>query len=143
MTIALTYACWPNRPFGVTWCDLPFALRDRGVAERLRADGHEVAEHVHVAQGPAAGDTRAAFELAGSICETVRAARTKGDLAIILCGSCAVAALGAVGGSGADTKIVWLDAHPDMNTPKTSGSGLIEGMALAAASGLCWHTMAD
>ncbi len=142
MNISLIYACWPNRPFGVTWCDLPFALRDCGLAARLQADGHRITEHFHVGQGAASNDTRTAFEIAGRISKTVRQARDEGAIAIILCGSCAVAALGAIGGLGTGARIVWMDAHPDMNTPDTSGSGLIEGMALAAASGMCWKAMA-
>jgi arginase len=32
---------------------------------------------------------------------------------------------------------VWLDAHGDFNTPDTSPSGLLEGMSLSVAVGLC------
>jgi arginase len=48
-----------------------------------------------------------------------------------------------VAGLGADTGIVWMDAHPDLNTPGTTLSGMFEGMALAAATGLCWRGMAE
>lgn len=34
-----------------------------------------------------------------------------------------------------DVNLVWLDAHADLNTPATSASGLLVGMALAAAMG--------
>ncbi|MEM6312681.1 MAG: arginase family protein, partial [Planctomycetota bacterium] len=33
--------------------------------------------------------------------------------------------------------LLWLDAHPDLNTPKTSPSGLAHGMALASILGKC------
>ena len=32
---------------------------------------------------------------------------------------------------------IWIDAHADINTPKTSGSGNVHGMPLAVALGLC------
>lgn len=35
-----------------------------------------------------------------------------------------------------DLKILWIDAHADMNTPDTSPSGHLHGMPLAALSGL-------
>jgi arginase len=38
---------------------------------------------------------------------------------------------------GARPGIVWLDAHGDFNTPETSLSGSLDGMALAAAVGHC------
>jgi arginase len=34
-----------------------------------------------------------------------------------------------------DAKVLWLDAHGDYNTPKTSGSGYLGGMCLAGACG--------
>jgi len=33
--------------------------------------------------------------------------------------------------------LVWLDAHADINTPETSLSGLLAGMPVAVATGLC------
>lgn len=36
-----------------------------------------------------------------------------------------------------DVNLVWLDAHADLNTPKTSASGLLVGMALAVALRRC------
>lgn len=44
MNVTLIYAYWPNQPFGVTWCDLPWALRDAGLPKRLHEAGHEVRE---------------------------------------------------------------------------------------------------
>ncbi|WP_326491398.1 arginase family protein, partial [Rhodovulum sulfidophilum] len=35
--------------------------------------------------------------------------------------------------------IIWLDAHGDLNTPETSGSGYLGGMALSGPTGL-WKT---
>ncbi|PRW63686.1 arginase family protein [Actinopolyspora mortivallis] len=35
-----------------------------------------------------------------------------------------------------DVRVVWLDAHPDLNTPATSATGYLGGMALAGATGM-------
>ncbi len=144
MKVSLIYAYWPNRPFGVTWCDLPWALRDAGIAERLRQDGHELEETALVAHGAAAGDLKGGFELAGRLGDQIKRARADGSLVIVLCGSCCLAAMGAVSGlGGRQTAIAWFDAHPDLNTPETTSSGLAEGMALASALGLAWRSMAE
>ena len=37
---------------------------------------------------------------------------------------------------------MWIDAHSDINTPETSPSGFLDGMALAIAVGHCWRACA-
>lgn len=141
MKVALIYAYWPNQPGGVTWCDLPWALRDRGLPKRLHEAGHEVIETVLMAEEPAPEEMRAGLVLAGEIAEAVAEAEAEGELAVVLAGSCAIAAIGAIGGLGTETGIAYFDAHPDLNSPATSVSGLFEGMALAAATGNAWQAM--
>jgi arginase family enzyme len=53
--------------------------------------------------------------------------------------ACALATLPVVGRLSHDAKIVWFDAHGDLNTPLTSSSGYLGGMVLAGAAGL-WET---
>ncbi len=141
MKVTLIYAYWPNQPGGVTWCDLPWALRDKGLPKRLHAAGHEVIETILMAEEPTPEDMHAGLGLAAEISEAVMEAEAKGELAVVLAGSCAVSALGSVAGLGSDTAIAWFDAHPDLNTPETSTSGLFEGMALAAVTGNAWRAM--
>lgn len=141
MKVTLIYAYWPNQPGGVTWCDLPWALRDKGLPKRLHDAGHEVIETILMAEEPTPDDMHAGLGLAAEIAEAVSEAETQDELAVVLAGSCAIAALGAVAGLGADTGIAWFDAHPDLNTPETSTSGLFEGMALAATTGHAWRAM--
>jgi arginase len=38
--------------------------------------------------------------------------------------------------------VFWFDAHADFNTPETSPSGFLDGMALAIATGQCWRDCA-
>lgn len=37
---------------------------------------------------------------------------------------------------------MWLDAHGDFNTPETTRSGFLDGMALAMLTGRCWRGLA-
>jgi arginase len=60
------------------------------------------------------------------------------DLAITVGGDCG-ASLGAVAHAsrraGGDLAVLWLDAHPDLNTPESSPSGGFGGMTLRAIAG--------
>ena len=144
MKISLIYAYWPNQPGGVTWCDLPWALRDKGLPKKLNAAGHEVLETILMAEEPFAEELPAGLRLAGDIADAVREAAEQGELPVVVAGSCAIAAIGAIAGLGAGTRIAWFDAHPDLNTPDTTRTGLFEGMALAAACGRAWrHIVAE
>ena len=142
MNIALISAIWPVKPFGASWYELPDAMSAAGLRQALIDDGHHVEEDELDATGPAASELRGAFALGAAIAERCRAALERGAFPVIVCGSCGVAALGAMAGlSGQRTGVVWMDAHPDLNTPETSGSGMFDGMALSAALGFCWSHM--
>lgn len=121
----------------------PARLLDSGLADALRAAGHTVsAEHVELPAGTPAAEIAATFALAARLSDRVRAARTEGALPVVLAGNCA-SAIGTL--SGLDDPapaILWLDAHGDLNTPETSRSGMLDGMALAVATGRCWSAIA-
>jgi arginase len=77
--------------------------------------------------------------LASAIAESVRSACAAGRFPIVLGGNCAYT-VGAV--AGVPTRglgVVWLDAHGDLNTPATSPTGFLDGMAAAMLLGWC-HT---
>ena len=63
---------------------------------------------------------------------------SRGALPLVLGGDHSVA-LGTLGGLASvhgPGGVLWIDAHSDINTPETSPSGNVHGMALAAALGL-------
>jgi arginase family enzyme len=64
-------------------------------------------------------------------------ALTAGEVPAVVAGQCAIAltTLPAVARNRPDARILWLDAHGDFNTPETSPSGFLGGMALAGACG--------
>jgi arginase len=143
MKIELIYASWPNSPSGIGWSAMAETVRKGRLKGQLKRSGFEVVEHVLTTTGEGAGDLRAAFQLAANIAAVVKAAQDAGSLSVIVCGSCSVAALGAVAGlGGEDTSILWLDAHADLNTPETTMSGLFEGMAAAIVLGDAWQALA-
>lgn len=79
------------------------------------------------------------------VCRRLRAgalaALERGEYPVVIGGdhSCAMGTLAALGEFyGAENlAVVYIDAHTDINTDRTSVSGYIHGMDLAAACGLC------
>lgn len=72
----------------------------------------------------------------------VQAVLDVGDFPLILGGDHSMS-IGTLAGVGLHCKeqgkklgVVWVDAHPDMNTPETSPSGNIHGMPLAVSMGI-------
>ena len=141
-SIDLIYATWPNSPSGVGWPAMADAVRKGRLKYALTKAGFEVGEHILAATGDGASELKAGFELAAAIAARVKAAHEKRALPVIICGSCSLAALGAVSGLGADTSILWMDAHPDLNTPESTLSGMFDGMAASIVLGDAWQALA-
>ena len=61
-----------------------------------------------------------------------------GDVPLLVAGECSIAltTLPTALRWRPETRVLWLDAHGDFNTPDTSPSGYLGGMALAGACGL-------
>lgn len=121
----------------------PDHLLTAGLEQHLRAAGHTVAaERILLPPDPPPREIRAAFDLAARIAERVAEVRAAGALPVILAGNC-FASLGALAGMADDAPaVVWLDAHADFNTPETTRSGMMDGTALATATGRCWRELA-
>ncbi|MFW6385116.1 MAG: arginase [Halodesulfurarchaeum sp.] len=68
--------------------------------------------------------------------EEVAAPIADGELPVVLGGDHSVA-IGSIGGSARNHEIgvIWFDAHGDFNTPETTPSGNVHGMALAGVLG--------
>jgi arginase len=109
--------------------------------------GFEVRDHGNVEtavpEATAMRDERARFlpEIKAT-CERIAAKvveeTSTGAIPLVLGGDHSVA-LGTLGGLASvhgPGGVLWIDAHPDINTPETSPSGNVHGMALAAALGL-------
>lgn len=76
-----------------------------------------------------------------SLSETVTSAVQSNRFPLVLAGNC-ISCVGTLAGLGTDSAaVVWLDAHGDFNTPETTVSGFLDGMALATATGRCWKNL--
>jgi len=82
------------------------------------------------------------FAVARQLAEKVCNVAGSGAFPLVLAGGC-ISCVGTLAGLGAPPPaIIWLDAHGDFNTPETTISGFLDGMALATAVGRCWGKLA-
>ena len=115
----------------------PQSLLRAGLMQQLRTARHDI-ELVPVETGLQAEDElTVAFDLASRIERVVRASRAAHRFPLTLAGNC-FSTLGAyAGATGNGGALLWLDAHGDVNTPETSGSGFLDGMSAATLLGWC------
>lgn len=81
------------------------------------------------------------FRILRAVAEKVNQCVSDNRLPILLAGGC-LNTLGSLSAIGPDsTALIWFDAHGDFNTPETTPSGFIDGMAIAAIAGRCWRNL--
>ena len=125
----------------------PSAIRYAGLERRIEALGRECADWGNVptpvAEAEAEGDEELRFleqikATCGEVATLVRRAGEEGYLPLVLGGDHSVA-LGTLAGLRNDGPggVLWVDAHSDINTPETSPSGNVHGMALAVVEEPC------
>ncbi len=125
----------------------PSAVRHAGLVPRLRALGQEAVDlgnlNAPVAESVDEGNPRARYaDAVARVCCALRASvgqsLARGATPLILGGDHSLAA-GSLAGAldqRPDLRVLWLDAHGDLNTPATTPSGNVHGMPLAVALGL-------
>jgi arginase len=116
----------------------PLHIMDQ-LPKRLTDKKHEVTE-VRVQATPGfLTEATTAFDLQKKIKESVGAAIHHGTFPLVLSGNCN-ATVGTVAGlNNKNTGVIWFDAHGDLETPDTTTTGFLDGMALSVLLGRCWH----
>src|SRR5262245_41931226 len=118
----------------------PAHLVNHGLVEELEAAGHSVDVSIVDAAGDEMAEVRTAFALMTGISTIVRGARDAGRFPLVLAGNCNTAVGTVAGLDYADSiGVFWFDAHGDFNTPDTTLTGVLDGMALAMLTGRCWR----
>jgi arginase len=119
----------------------PSAVRCAGLSSRLRSLGYRIEDkgNVEVKVRDAVPKGRLVPAIADACEAAYRAAREaihNGALPIFLGGDHSMA-IGTVGGVTHESPagLLWVDAHGDYNTPRTSKSGNVHGMPLAVLLG--------
>jgi len=118
----------------------PAAIMQAGLAETLRGHGHAVEEPLEIAF-PRERRTRDPVTnlgvIAAMVSDAVAAAIAEKKMPLVLEGNCtqAVGPTGGVARACGSAGIVWYDAHGDMHTLRTTGTGLLGGMPYAVCLG--------
>jgi arginase len=126
----------------------PYALRQRGLIERLAARGHCVEDLGDI---PGVYETRFVSTPAGvrNLANVVQVNRhthacvlgtrrkTPAAFLLVIGGdhSLAIGTLAGLSDACQRLGLIWIDAHADFNTPTSSPSGNVHGMCLAVACG--------
>lgn len=134
----------------------PSAIRVANLDARLESLGYRVNDLGNVetkeAESVTAGPTNARFlaEIARTckrLAVMVERALNEGKAPVVLGGDHSIA-VGTVSGVARHYRkhkrrigVIWMDAHADMNTPKTSPSGNVHGMPLACVIGQGPHEL--
>lgn len=123
----------------------PEALRKAGLVERLQSVGYEVSDLGDCAPRLFADDdehkrsrnTTEVVALLNDLKPRVEAAVKSGALLLVLGGDCTsmVAILSGARRYYKHINLLWMDLDADLNTPATTPSGRLDGMALAAILG--------
>ena len=106
----------------------------------LRAD-----ETVRVPPPPDGGVWDSMAAVLGVVSRAVSRAVSGREVPVVLSGDCTTA-LGTVAGlqqAGVDPAVVWFDAHGDVQTLETSGSGYLAGLSLRMLTGYRPGLLAD
>ncbi len=123
----------------------PEHLLEIGIVEALERSHASVFVHlIEPVEDSFGSEIKISFEIQRLVADRVATAKNRGAFPIILSGNCntavgTVAGLTASGGS--PPAVCWLDAHGDFNTPDTTPTGFLDGMAVAMLAGRCWNGM--
>ena len=87
------------------------------------------------------GEVASAFDIQRWLAVRVSSCRERGAFPLVIAGNC-MSAVGTFAGLRSRSRkvpgVCWFDAHGDFNTPETTVSGFLDGMALATLTGRCW-----
>ena len=107
------------------------------VSALLAQWGHTV--NVTWVEGQSSDPLASAVELGTGVSNATAAAKDGRRFPVVLSGNC-TSTIGAFAGvRNARSRLIWYDAHGDLNTPETSPSGFLDGMSAAVLLGWC-HT---
>jgi len=116
-------------------------MLQKGLIHDLKTRKHEVREAGLSVDVSFPTEVETGFEIARKVATYICQAKERGEFPIVFTGNCYAAALGVLSGLQNDAGVIWFDCHGDFNTPETSLSGFLDGMALSMVTGNCWTTL--
>ena len=120
----------------------PGSLMGSGLGRLLSESGHNVdSKTIICGEAEQLTDTQSTFKLNALLSKAISEIALSGALPIVLAGNCVTCAGTLSGLHNDNMSMLWLDAHADFNTPETTQSGYLDGMALSIACGRCWKSL--
>jgi arginase len=119
----------------------PEHLLASGLIPHLEKCGHAVEASTLLPAGAEPAEIATAFELMRALARRVRQAIVLGRFPLVLSGNCNTAPGTLAALTPHKRAVFWFDAHADCNTPDTTTTGFLDGMALAVALGWCWSQL--
>jgi arginase len=116
-------------------------ILQKGLARDLNNRTHEVRKAEVSLDVAFPTEIATGFEVARRVAAYICASKELEEFPIVFGGNCNAAALGILSGLRWEEGILWFDAHGDFNTPETSSSGFLDGMALSMVTGSCWTAL--
>jgi arginase len=116
----------------------PEHLLASGLIANLEGCGHAIEASTLLPGGGEPAEIATAFELMRVVAARVRQAIVVGRFPLVLSGNCNTAPGTLAALAPHKRAVFWFDAHADCNTPETTMTGFLDGMALAIALGWCW-----
>lgn len=113
------------------------ALLAELLEQRLGVRASAIGEPSEPHTGAFAEDLEACSDDLADLADAVRPVLERGDRVVVTGGHCPVClgTLPTVCATRPDAKVLWLDAHGDLNLPSTTPSNFLGGMCLAGAMG--------
>jgi arginase len=121
----------------VSWGAGPVRLVEAGAADALAQAGHQVEVERVKRSGRRTDDIAGSFEVMRLVATHVAAAAGRGAFPVALGGNCQTT-VGVAAGLSTELGVVWLDAHPDFNTPEATVGGHLDAMSLSILTGTGW-----
>ena len=126
----------------------PTAIRYAGLIDALQFNNIEYIDHGDLKVDRCAcenGSIEVIARVSEELAELVAGAIGDGYIPIILGGDHS-ASIGSIAGASKKSErlgLLWLDCHPDANTPETSPSGNVHGMTIAISLGYGYPLLAN
>ncbi len=125
----------------------PHVLRTAGIVQQVQDLGYTVDDAGDIAAPTSAEDVAGGpgrprnvqpiVTVSRAIADAVEKAMRAGSFPVVVGGdhSMAIGVIAGVARVKGPQGVIWIDAHPDLNTPATSPTGNLHGMSMAAALG--------
>ena len=120
----------------------PLHFLEHGIEAALQEQGYAISVKTVEAPDGFHTEVGTGFGLYRQVAAEVRTACEGGAFPLVLSGNCGASTGTTAGCGGSPLGVIWFDAHGDFNTPETTQSGFLDGMALAIVAGSCWRPLA-